>query len=190
MSPVTGITATPDGRGYWLLQPDDWNYAFSDSPPYATSVSSRVVSVAAAQVEGDPVVGQGAFCNPYGPCEPWCALFVTWVWNQVGIPVPSYPFTGSIFGWAAAHGELLAADALAAPGDAVLYGTGPQNAATSVHTGIVVQVWPDGAVITVEGDAGPAPSGLLSVVVNGPFLPSNSSQYNGAPVYAFAQPVP
>ncbi|MHB8330450.1 MAG: hypothetical protein ACYDD6_12650, partial [Acidimicrobiales bacterium] len=145
MSPVTGITATPDGRGYWLLQPDDWNYAFSDSPPYATSVSSRVVSVAAAQVEGDPVVGQGAFCNPYGPCEPWCALFVTWVWNQVGIPVPSYPFTGSIFGWAAAHGELLAADALAAPGDAVLYGTGPQNAATSVHTGIVVQVWPDGA---------------------------------------------
>jgi len=43
------------------------------------------------------------------------------------------------------------------PGDAVLYGTSPYSTATSVHTGIVAQVWPDGAVVTIEGDAGPAP---------------------------------
>jgi hypothetical protein len=53
---------------------------------------------------------------------------------------------------------------------------------------VVVQVWPDGAVVTVEGDAGPAPSGSLAVVVNGPYLPTQSVSYNGVPIYAFAQP--
>jgi hypothetical protein len=49
-----------------------------------------------------------------------------------------------------------------------------------------MQVWPDGAVVTIEGDAGPAPSGSLAVVINGPYLPSQSTNYNGVPVYAFA----
>jgi len=54
--------------------------------------------------------------------------------------------------------------------------------------GLVMQVWPDGAIVTIEGDAGPAPSGSLAVVVNGPYLPSMSAEYNGMPIYAFAQP--
>jgi hypothetical protein len=188
-SPVTAIAATPDGGGYWLLQPDDWNYSFSDAPPYELPVSSQIVSVASGQIQGDPNAGQGAFCNPYGPCEEWCALFATWVWRQAGIPIPSYSFTGNIYYWAAAHTALLGAASLPAPGDAVLYGSGPQTVGTSVHTGIVVEVWPDGAVITVEGDAGPAPTGELAVVTNGPFLTLDSQEYNGFGVYAFAQPV-
>ena len=43
-------------------------------------------------------------------------------------------------------------------------------------------------MVTVEGDAGPAASGSLAVVINGPYLPSQSPTYNGVPVYAFAQP--
>jgi hypothetical protein len=73
-------------------------------------------------------------------------------------------------------------------GDAVLYGTGPQSVASAVHTGIVAQVWPDGAIVTVEGDAGPAPTGQLAVIVNGPFLPVDSNAENGFPIFAFAQP--
>ncbi|HUY20721.1 MAG TPA: CHAP domain-containing protein [Acidimicrobiales bacterium] len=190
VSPVTAIAATPDGKGYWLLQPDDWSYSFAGSSPYVLGSSSAITSVAAHQVGPDPDNTKGAFCNPYGPCEPWCALFATWVWGQAGIPVPSLAFTGSIFSWAASHGRLLPASATPAPGDAVLYGTGPQSTATSVHTGIIVQVWPDGAVITVEGDAGPFPNGAYNVVVNGPFLPADSAPYNGVPVYAIAQPAP
>ncbi len=188
VSPVTAIAATPDGKGYWLLQPDDFSYSFVDPPPYALSHSMSIMSVAASQVGPDPDNPLGAFCNPYGPCEPWCALFATWVWEQAGVPVPSFPFTGSIYSWAAAHGRLLAPTTMPAPGDAVLYGTGPQSAATSVHTGIIVQVWPDGAVTTIEGDAGPYPNGAYNVVVNGPFLPADSATYNGFPVYAIAQP--
>ncbi|HLI72410.1 MAG TPA: CHAP domain-containing protein [Acidimicrobiales bacterium] len=188
-SPVIGMAATPDGKGYWLLEPDDWTYSFSDPPPYALPVSAAIANVAASQVGPDPDNNRGSFCNPYGPCEPWCALFATWVWRQVGIPIPSYAFTGSMFSWGGASGELLAPTAVAAPGDALLYGTGPQSTDTSVHTGIVVQVWPDGAVLTVEGDAGPAPNGQYNVVINGPFLPSNSLEYNGFPVYSIVQPV-
>ena len=49
----------------------------------------------ASQIEPDPDV-QGLYCNPYGPCEEWCALFATWAWEQAGIPIPRYAFTGDI----------------------------------------------------------------------------------------------
>ena len=38
--------------------------------------------------------------------------------------------------------------------------------------GLVAQVWPDGAVVTIEGDAGPSPDGKHGFVANGPFLPA------------------
>jgi CHAP domain len=180
--PVAGIALTPGGQGYWLLEPDGWSYGFS-SPP---SLQGSIVSIANSQVASDPA--QGYFCNPYGPCEEWCSLFATWVWEQAGVPIPSYPFTGNIYDWAAANTGVLPPWAAPAPGDAVLYGTGPGSTATSLHVGIVVQTWPDGAIVTVEGDAGPAPVGSLAVIINGPYLPSQSAVYNGMPIYAFAVP--
>ena len=185
--PVAGITLDQGGGGYWLLDPDGFAYSFANPPdPESSPVRSAIVAVAASQVDADP--DTGFFCNPYGPCEEWCSLFATWVWEQAGVPIPSYPFTGNIYDWAAGNTGVLPPDDLPLPGDAVLYGTGPWSTATSVHVGVVVQVWPDGAIVTVEGDAGPAPSGSLAVIVNGPYLPLHSPQYNGVPVYAFAQP--
>jgi len=185
--PVAGITLDQGGGGYWLLDPDGFAYSFANPPDSESSpVRSAIVAVAASQVDADP--DTGFFCNPYGPCEEWCSLFATWVWEQAGVPIPSYPFTGNIYDWAAGNTGVLPPDDLPLPGDAVLYGTGPWSTATSVHVGVVVQVWPDGAIVTVEGDAGPAPSGSLAVIVNGPYLPLHSPQYNGVPVYAFAQP--
>ena len=142
--------------------------------------------LAASQVGADP--DPGYFCNPYGPCEEWCSLFATWVWQRLGVAIPSYPFTGSIYKWGAARGLVLGPSTRPEAGDMVLYGTGPQNASTSVHVGIVAQVWPDGAVDTVEGDAGPAPTGALNVIINGPDLPARSATYNGAPIFGFAAP--
>jgi CHAP domain len=185
--PVAGIALTPDAQGYWLLEPDGWSYSFTNPPsPAPSSTASAVVSIANSQVDSDPVRGQ--FCNPYGPCEEWCALFATWVWEQAGVPIPSYPFTGNIYDWAASATGVLPPTASPLPGDAVLYGSGPSSTSTSVHVGLVTQVWPDGAIVTVEGDAGPAPTGSLAVVINGPYLPSQSAIYNGMPIYAFAQP--
>ncbi len=185
--PIAGIALSPGGQGYWLLEPDGWSYGFTNPPSAAaTATTSAIVSIANSQVNSDPDRGQ--YCNPYGPCEEWCSLFATWVWEQAGVPIPRYPFTGSIYNWAAANTAVLPPTAVPLPGDAVLYGTSPYSTATSVHVGLVVQVWPDGAVVTIEGDAGPAPSGSLAVVINGPYLPSHSSTYNGFPIYAFAAP--
>lgn len=184
---MAGIAFTPDDRGYWLLEPDGWSYGFTNPPsPAPTPTRSAVVAIAAAQVNADPTPGN--FCNPYGPCEEWCALFATWVWQRAGVPIPSYAFTGDIDSWAQAHTAVLPATGPIVPGDAVLYGTGPWSTSTSLHVGLVVQTWPDGAVVTIEGDAGPAPVGSLAVIVNGPYLPVDSQTYNGMPVYAVAEP--
>ena len=189
-SPVTAIAATPDGGGYWLLRQDEISVALS-SPLFAGPAlagGENVVGIAASQLGPNGMARQGPFCNPYGPCEEWCALFATWVWESAGIPIPRYPFTGSIFDWGVAHGRVLPPSAVPAPGDLVLYGTGPQSTSTSVHVGIVAQVWPDGAIDTIEGDSGPEPEGQFGVTINGPFLPLYSEEANGMPVYAFVAP--
>ncbi len=186
-TPVSAIIGNGSGTGYWLLDPDAWSYSFTTPTPEGSFPgSAAIVATAASQVAPDPDTGY--LCNPYGPCEEWCALFATWVWRHVGIPIASYAFTGDIYDWAAFHGALLPPTARPDPGDAVLYGTGPQTVATSVHVGIVAQVWPDGAIDTVEGNAGPGRTGWLSVIINGPFLPADSLSYNGMGIYAFAQP--
>ncbi|MGD0882409.1 MAG: CHAP domain-containing protein [Acidimicrobiales bacterium] len=187
MLPVVGVTVDPDTGGYWMLDPDGFNYDFSNPPdPDPSPTASAIVSIATGQVNADPDTGY--FCNPYGPCEAWCALFATWVWEASGVHIPSYAFTGDIYYWSQDDTGVLPPTATPLPGDAVLYGTGPWSVSTSLHTGLVAQVWPDGAIVTVEGDAGPGVTGNLAVVINGPYLPSDSMAYNGMPIYAYAQP--
>ncbi len=186
-TPISAIIGNNQGTGYWLLDPEAWNYTFTTPTPEGSFPgSSAVVSAVASQIAPDPDTGY--YCNPYGPCEEWCALFATWAWQQAGIAIPSYAFTGSIYDWTAANGTVLPPTATPDPGDAVLYGTGPENANSSVHVGIVAQVWPDGAIDTVDGDSGPGRDGSLSVTINGPFLPADSESYNDTPIYAFAMP--
>ena len=186
-TPVSAIVGNNHGDGYWLLDPEAWTYSFtSPSPEGIVPGGAAIVAAAASQVAPDPDTGY--YCNPYGPCEEWCALFATWAWQQGGIAIPSYAFTGSIYNWAAQNGALLPPTATPAPGDAVLYGTGPQNIYTSLHVAIVAQVWPDGALVTIDGDSGPGRDGYLSVTINGPFLPADSLSYNGMGIYAYAQP--
>ncbi|MGH9306324.1 MAG: CHAP domain-containing protein [Acidimicrobiales bacterium] len=185
--PVAGIVATHDGAGYWMLEPDAFPTSFSHPGPTSSfGGAGQIVAAAASQVNGNP--SSGYLCNPYGPCEEWCALFATWAWEQAGVPIPRYPFTGDVYNWAAARGLALSPGQTPAPGDAVLYGSGPSNTGTSVHMGIVAQVWPDGAIITIEGDSGPGPDGHHNVTINGPFLPSQSPIYNGYAIYAYAHP--
>jgi CHAP domain len=185
---ISAIIGNNQGTGYWLLDPQAWQYSFSTATPEPMFPGSTTIADAvASQIFPDPDT-QGLFCNPYGPCEQWCALFATWAWEQAGIPIPRYAFTGDIWGWAAAHGGALPPAVMPSVGDAVLYGTGPQSTSTSVHVGIVTQVWPDDAIMTVGGDSGPGRTGYLSTSLDGPFLPADSASYNGAPIYGFAQP--
>jgi len=187
--PTAAIAATPDGKGYWLLQPDSVATSFSAPGDPADGPGGRsAVAVAASRIGPDPDAGAGAFCNPYGPCEEWCALFATWVWNQIGVAIPEYGFVGAVYDWAAQRGLTLPATATPAPGDLVLYGTGPQNVITSPHIAVVAEVWPNGDITTVDGDSGPEPNGQFAVTFNGPYLPADSESENGMPIYAYARP--
>lgn len=177
---ISEIVADPAAPGYWLVEPDAFPTTFGQTP------RNRIVAVAAAQIKPDPDTGY--FCNPYGPCEAWCALFATWVWRHAGVGIPSIPFVGNIYNWARRHTRVLPPNAMPRSGDIILYGTGPWNVNTAVHTGIVAQVWPDGAMTTIEGDSGPAPRGAYNVTINGPFTASQSIYYNGTPVFGFAVP--
>ncbi len=183
--PISAIVADPAGNGYWLLDPAAFKVGFYHPAP-RLAVGARIVQLAASQL--GPSRSGGGFCNPYGPCEEWCSLFATWVWEAAGIPVPRYAFVGNVYYWAKRHTRVLPPKTRPSPGDLVLYGTGPSSVRASPHIGVVAQVWPDGAVDTVEGDAGPGSGGWTAVLVNGPFLPAQSFFANGFPVYGFAVP--
>jgi len=189
-SPTEAMAVTPDGRGYWLLRQDEAATGFSDPAPTAPGYpeAARVIAAAAGEIGPDPDASEGRFCNPYGPCVEWCALFAEWVWNQAGLGVPEYEFTGDLYDWLSDNGSVRSPTSRPVPGDGVFYGSGPEDTTTSVHMGIVAQVWPDGAIDTIEGDSGPEPDGMYAVVLNGPFLPAESAAYNGAPIYGYAHP--
>lgn len=183
--PISAIVADPEATGYWLLDAAAFSVTPSHPGPGA-GTAGRVVEAAASQL--GPSRGGPGYCNPYGPCEEWCALFATWAWETAGVPVPRLAFAGAVYDWARTHSAVLSPRRRPVPGDLVFYGTGPQSPGASPHMGIVAQVWPDDEIDTIEGDAGPGPNGWTSVVVNGPFLVSQSYFANGMPVYGFATP--
>jgi hypothetical protein len=180
--PISGIVANPAGGGYWLLDSE----GFPVSLNHPDAASHNIVSIATSQL--GPSKDGGNYCNPYGPCEQWCSLFATWVWESAGIAIPRYAFVGDVYDWARRHTSVIGVTARPVAGDLVLYGSGPQTVAASPHIGVVGQVWPDGAIDTIEGDAGPGPGNWTSVLVNGPYMPSQSFFANGMPIYGFAVP--
>ena len=181
--PISSIVADSSGDGYWLLNPAAFQLSLDRPGPGA---GAHIVAIAASQLGPSP--DGGGFCNPYGPCEEWCSLFATWVWERAGVPIPRYAFVGNVYHWAVRHTKVVGPKQKPAPGDLVLYGTGPQSVRASPHIGVVAQVWPDGEIDTVEGDAGPGQGKWTAVLVNGPFLPKQSFFANGFPIYGFAVP--
>jgi hypothetical protein len=147
----------------------------------APESSAGIVKVAESQV-GESEQPPGSNCTIYGPCEEWCSLFASWVWQHAGVPLPGatslYGYSGSLYTWAQTHGRVLPATARPTPGDAVFYGTGPTH---SAHVGIIVRVLTDGRIETVEGNY----DGKVSRV--GPFPPS-APIGERAPIYGYAQP--
>ncbi len=124
----------------------------------------------------------GDYCTMFGRCETWCSLFVTWVWERAGVPVPSLAFTGYLYDWAKATTAVQGPHAVPQPGDAVLFGTGPLSVSTSRHVGIVEAVYP-GYLVTIEGDSLHA--------VRRYVVPLRNPELVGepGPIYAYASPL-
>jgi hypothetical protein len=147
------------------------------------ATGSAIVRLARSQL-GTAEEPPGSNCTQYGPCEEWCALFVAWVWQHAGIAMAGgtepYGYSGSFYGWVKEHGgRVLPATATPAPGDAVLYGSGPLH---TEHVGIVEEVL-GGQIVTIEGNYS------NQVFQVGPFPPALAVvQGEPAPIYAYAEP--
>jgi CHAP domain len=169
---------------------------------------SEIVRIAQSQL-GQTEIPLGSNCTKYGPCVEWCSLFVAWVWEKAGVPLHGgtapYAYSGSIYEWAQAHeggglpgkrspggnpfletaadgAQTLPPGATPAPGDAVLFGSGP-GFGESDHVGIVERVFPDGEITTIDGNYGDR------VARVGPFLPAEAvAKGEPAPIYGYAQP--
>ena len=167
--------------------------------------ASEIVRIAESQL-GRSESPLGSNCNPYGPCVQWCSLFVAWVWERAGVPLKGgtvpYAYSGSIYEWAKAHegapfattapgdpplstpaangARVLPPTATPAPGDAVLFGTGPR---ASDHVGIVERVFPNGEITTIDGNYGDR------VARVGPFPPAQAAAGGEpAPIFGYAHP--
>ena len=145
----------------------------------ATDTRHRVLSLAEQEIGYHDY---GDWCTKFGPCEAWCSLFVTWVWERAGVPVPSLAFTGYLYDWASAWTYVRSPRDVPELGDVVLFGTGPESVYTSLHTGIVEGVYP-GYLVTIEGDSLHA--------VRRYVVPLRNPQRVGepGPIYAYASPV-
>jgi CHAP domain len=149
----------------------------------ASASGSTIVQIAQSQLN---VNDGGDYCSPYshGRCEPWCSDFLTWVWQHAGIDIPDYPFSGNVYTWGQHNTQVLGPTATPAPGDAVEFGTGPQSSSTSVHVGIVENVFPDGEITVINGDFD------HHVERSGPFQPAQAAANSGSgsPIYGYVVP--
>jgi hypothetical protein len=177
-------TGSPSPTSRELAQPATSTGCSATLVPGAAS-SSRIVRVAESQL-GQGEHPEGSNCTKYGPCEEWCSLFVAWIWQHAGVPLPgttaTYAYSGSLYTWVKEHGgHVLPPTARPAPGDAVFYGTGPSS---SSHTGIIASVLPDGQITTIEGN-----NQNNAVGRSGPFPPAQAASYGEpGPIYGYAQP--
>ncbi len=125
----------------------------------AKAVSGRGTEIvhAARKELGTRENPPGSNRNPYGPTAAWCSSFATAMWRKAGVKIPVLPFSGDVYHWGERNGHAYGKHALheAKPGDVLIFGTGPQNTATSTHIGIVEKV--EGNRVTmIEGNSGDA----------------------------------
>jgi hypothetical protein len=144
-----------------------------------TASGSTIVQIAQSQLGTQEGANN---CNPYGPCEPWCSDFLTWVWEHAGVDIPRLGYSGDVYKWGQTHSQVLPATATPAPGDAVEFGTGP-NAHESEHVGIVEQVFTNGEITMISGNWG------NEVGRAQPFQPSQATSSGmPGPVYGYVVP--
>ena len=161
----------------------DTGLGCEQEPQETGELGARIVRVAQSQLG---VYDGGSYCSPYsqGRCEFWCSDFLTWAWEQAGVNIPRLPGSEDVYRWGETHTSVLPPTATPAPGDAVEFGTGPQSTETSTHVAIVEQVFPNGEIMTINGDYN------HHVEPAGPFQPSQAATDSGSghPIYGYVVP--
>jgi len=107
---------------------------------------AQIVRIAQSQLG----VGErppGSNCTPYGPCDQWCAMFTTWVWDRAGVhavrTVANY-FVPTLRAWAQRHGLWRnGAHNHPQPGDMAVF---------PGHVSLVERVLSGGQIVTINAN--------------------------------------
>jgi beta-N-acetylhexosaminidase len=147
-------------------------------PEETGDTGETIVQIAQGQL-GTKETGEN--CSPYGPCQPWCSDFLTWVWKRAGINIPRLSYSGEVYEWGETHTQVLPATATPAPGDAVEFGTGPKK---SEHVGIVEKVFANGEILMISGNWN------NEVARSQAFQPAQAAATSGShyPIYGYVVP--
>lgn len=131
-----------------------------------------IVKIAESQVGVHASSGK---CQPYGPCEDWCALFTSWVWQKAGVKVPTMPGAAQWTSWGQQMGTWHPNNPQ--PGDVIEFG--------GEHVGIVESVAQNGEITIIAGNSG---GGDGAVIRHGPTSPSNWQTMGPGPVTGYTSP--
>ena len=152
---VNSIAAMPGGSGYRLTAVDggvfdfgtatyDGRASYTPPRPTASSIGQKAANLASGW-SGLDYHGTGDYWHAFNPPEYWCSDFATYVWQHAGVSVPTYPGVSSFADWARRNGKFSTDTSLLQVGDVVFY---------AQHVGVVIQVQPNGTVVTADGDFG------------------------------------
>lgn len=92
----------------------------------------------------------GNNCNPYGPCDAWCAMFARWTWNHGGATsVFSTNVAEQVGIWGKNHNRWKTS----APrkGDIVVWAYGALDGGTGGHVGVIEYV-SNGVIHSIDGN--------------------------------------
>ena len=166
-----------------------------------SAVRKKIVSLALAQRNYAPRTGH---CDRYGKnliCPgdlyqgEWCSVMATWVWEQAGVNIPIFGYSGDPWYWSGSgggrdgisggHAKVLGPRGKAQPGDMVFFGT-PSN---SLHVAVVLKRYASGEILVMNGNdwSASAPDGIA---LESTFYPSTHGSVDGTggPVYGYAEP--
>ncbi|HRW40512.1 MAG TPA: CHAP domain-containing protein [Microthrixaceae bacterium] len=122
---------------------------------------AKVLAVARAQAgisESPPYSNRTKFSEWYGLIGPWCAMYVSWVFDQAGYRLPpirtakGFAYCPDIVNWAKRNGLWHDATVRPKPGWIVLFDFPGDGVNRPSHVGIVEAVLPDGRISTWEGN--------------------------------------
>ena len=130
------------------------NYHIAIAPGVSRVQADNAVNVALSQLgtaerpSNSNCVANNRYHNvvPGYGCAPWCAYFLSWVWQKAGVNIPTLGYTGYIHDWGVSHGLWHAAGSsyTPRPGDAVLF-------SGYVHTSMVIAE-NDGKITLIAGN--------------------------------------
>ena len=118
--------------------------------------------------------------------QPWCAMFVSWCFDQAGLADIAPKYAGCYAGvsWFRNHGTFHGKAAYTPqPGDVIFFSSAAYPSG-GAHTGIVTEC--DGEIVrTIEGNT----SGGSTLIANGGCVAAKAYTLDYAPIYGYGTPL-